>query len=109
MISGARLFIAPQEGYIAAAHVRAGDRIREGDLLATLDDQELRHEQRKWQSQRAQLIKENGKALAESDRAEVAILRAQRDQAEAQLKLVEKQLARAKLVHHSPAWLSRVI
>jgi multidrug resistance efflux pump len=63
-----------------------------------LDDQELRHEQRKWQSQRAQLIKEYRKALAESDRAEVAILRAKRHQAEAQLKLVEQQLARAKLV-----------
>jgi multidrug resistance efflux pump len=93
-----RTVVAPQEGYIAAAHVRAGDRIREGDLLARLDDQELRHEQRKWQSQRAQLIKEYRKALAESDRAEVAILRAKRHQAEAQLKLVEQQLARAKLV-----------
>jgi RND family efflux transporter MFP subunit len=93
-----RSIVAPQQGYIAAAHVRAGDLVREGDLLATLDDQELRLEQRKWQSQRAQLLKEHRKALAGLDRAEVAILNAKRAQAEAQLSLVEQQLARATLV-----------
>ena len=36
-----RSIVAPQAGYIAAAHVRAGDLVQEGDLLATLDDQEL--------------------------------------------------------------------
>ena len=93
-----RSIVAPQQGYIAAAHVRAGDLVREGDLLATLDDQELRLEQRKWQSQRAQLLKECRKALAGFDRAEVAILNAKRAQAEAQLRLVEQQLARATLI-----------
>jgi RND family efflux transporter MFP subunit len=93
-----RSIVAPQQGYIAAAHVRAGDLVREGDLLATLDDQELRHEQRKWQSQLAQLLKEYRKALAGYDRAEVAILNAKRAQADAQLRLVEQQLARATLV-----------
>ncbi len=93
-----RSVVAPQQGYIAAAHVRAGDLVHEGDLLATLDDQELRLEQRKWQSQRAQLAKEYRKALAGMDRAEVAILKAKRAQVEAQLKLVEQQLARATLI-----------
>ena len=93
-----RVVVAPQQGYIAAAHVRAGDLVQAGDLLATLDDQELRLEQRKWQSQRAQLLKEHRKALAGLDRAEVAILNAKRAQAEAQLSLVEQQLVRATLV-----------
>ena len=93
-----RSVVAPQQGYIAAAHVRAGDLVREGDLLATLDDQELKLEQRKWQSQRAQLLKEYHKALAGYDRAEVAILNTKQAQVEAQLELVELQLARAKLV-----------
>ena len=92
-----RAIVAPQKGFIAEAHVRAGDLVQEGDLLATLDDQDLRLEQRKWQSQRAQLRKEYRKALAGFDRAEVAILNAKRSQAEAQLNLVELQLARAKL------------
>lgn len=93
-----RSVVAPQEGYIAAAYVRAGDLVREGDLLATLDDQELHLEKRKWQSLRDQLSKESRKALAGFDRAEVAILRAKRAQAEAQLKLVQQKLVRAKLI-----------
>ena len=93
-----RSVVAPQQGYIAAAHVRAGDLVREGDLLATMDDQELKLEQRKWQSQRAQLLKEYHKAQAGYDRAEVAILSTKQAQVEAQLNLVELQLARAKLV-----------
>lgn len=93
-----RAAVAPQQGYIAAAHVRAGDLVREGDVLAVLDDRELRLEQRKWQSQRAQLLKEYRRALAGFDRAEVAILNAKRAQAEAQLSLVEQQLTRTRLI-----------
>ncbi len=90
--------VAPQQGYIADAHARAGDLVRAGDLLATLDKQDLLLEQRKWQSQRAQLLKEYRKALAGLDRAAVAILNAKRAQADAQLKLVEQQLQRTTLV-----------
>ncbi len=93
-----RAVVAPQQGYIAAAHVRAGDRVRNGDLLASLDDQEMQLEQRKWQSRRDQLLKEYRKAMAGSDRAEVAILKAKRAQAEAQLRLVELQMERTTLV-----------
>jgi RND family efflux transporter MFP subunit len=93
-----RSVVASQQGYIATANVRAGDLVREGDLLATLDDKEMRLEQRKWQSQRAQLLKEYRKALAGLDRAEVAILNAKLKQTEAQLRLVEQQMARATLV-----------
>jgi RND family efflux transporter MFP subunit len=93
-----RSIVAPQDGYIAAANVRAGDIVQKGDLLATLDDKDLRLEQRKWQSQLAQLFKEYRKALAGFDRAEVAILNAKRAQAEAQLQLVDQELKRATLV-----------
>lgn len=93
-----RVVVAPQQGYIASAHVRAGDRVQPGDRLASLDDQDLLLERRKWQSQHAQLIKEYRKALTGFDRAEVAILRAKRAQAEAQLRLVEQQLERINLV-----------
>ncbi len=97
-----QVIVAPQQGYIAEAHVRAGDMVQEGDLLATLDDQDLRFEQRKWQSKRTRLLKEYRKAMAVFDRAEVAILRAKRAQAEAQLQLVEQQLARTTLVAPFP-------
>ncbi|MBN1141526.1 MAG: HlyD family efflux transporter periplasmic adaptor subunit [Deltaproteobacteria bacterium] len=92
-----QVVVAPQKGYIAQVHARAGDLVRKGDLLATLDDRELLLEQRKWESQRAQLLKEYRKALAGLDRAEVSILNAKRMQTEAQLNLVQQQLARTRL------------
>lgn len=93
-----RAIVAPQQGYIARNHVRAGDIVQEGDVIASLDDKELLQEERKWRSQLAQLMKEYLKALAGFDRAEVAILRAKQQQAEAQLTLVEQQLARTRLI-----------
>lgn len=93
-----RSVVAPQKGYILAANVRAGDMVHEGDLLATLDDKELRLQQRKWESQLAQLFKEYRQALAGSDRAEIAIINAKRSQAEAQLDMVEQQLGRTNLI-----------
>lgn len=93
-----RVVVAPQQGYLATAFVRAGDLVKKGDTLATLDDEELRLEHRKWQSQYMQLVKKSRKALAGFDRAEVAIFNAQKVQAEAQLRLVEYQLSRTTLV-----------
>jgi Barrel-sandwich domain of CusB or HlyD membrane-fusion/GAF domain len=93
-----RVIAAPQKGFIANADVRAGDLVRRGDRLATLDDHDLRLELRKWQSQLAQLNKEYRQAMARFDRAEIAILQAKQDQAEAQLHLVEQQLDRTTLV-----------
>ena len=93
-----RVIVAPQEGYIAEADVRAGDLVRKGDRLATLDDLDLQLERRKWQSQLAQLQKEYRQALARFDRSEIAILKTKRDQAEARLDLVEKEIERTRLV-----------
>jgi multidrug resistance efflux pump len=67
-----------------------------------MDDRDLQLELRKWQSQRAQLLKEYRKALASFDRAEVAILNAKRTQAEAQIRLVEQKLERTVLVAPFP-------
>lgn len=93
-----RSVVAPQDGFVGSAERRAGDVVKEGELLATLDDRELRLEYLKWSSQREQLRKEYRSALADGDRAEVSVLRAQMDQAEAQTLLLEEQLARTRLV-----------
>lgn len=93
-----RAVVAPQQGFIASAHVRAGDMVQAGERLASLDDRELMFEQRKWQSEHGKLKKEYRKALTGQDRAEIAILKAKRTQAEAQLKLVQQQLRRINLV-----------
>jgi RND family efflux transporter MFP subunit len=92
-----RAAVAPFDGYIGEAPVRAGDVVREGDLLATLDDRELSLERVRWSSQLQQLLNQYRQALAERDAAQVAILTAQVDQARAQLGLVEDQLAKTRI------------
>ena len=89
-----RALVAAVPGYLAEANARAGDLVQAGDVLARLDDRDLRLERRKWESQKAQLEKEYREALARQDRTEVTILRAQIDQAAAQLGLAEEQLGR---------------
>ena len=93
-----RALVAAVTGYIAEANARAGDLVRAGDVLARLDDRDLRLEHRKWASQRAQLEKEYREALAGQDRTRVSILSAQIEQAAAQLGLAQEQLGRTSVV-----------
>jgi multidrug resistance efflux pump len=93
-----RALVAGVAGYIAESNVRAGDLVRAGDVLARLDDRDMRLEHRKWASQRAQLEKEYREALAGQDRTRVSILSAQIEQAAAQLGLAKEQLGRTSVV-----------
>ena len=93
-----RAIAAALPGYIAEARARAGDIVRKGDVLATIDDRDLRLERLKWVSQRAQRSSEYREALASHQRARVQVLSAQLEQAEAQLALIDEQLARTRLV-----------
>ena len=92
-----RVIVAPFDGYIANANLRAGDVVLDGDVLATLDDRELKLERLKWSSQKAQLNKQYDEALAKRDRAQINIVNAQIDQANAQLALIDDQLSRTEM------------
>ena len=89
-----RSVVTPFNGYVKEAEVRAGDVVKDGTLMCTLDDRDLRLERLKWLSQRTQLRLQHQEALAEHNWAEVNIIKAQLDQAEAQLHLVESRLKR---------------
>lgn len=93
-----RVAVAPQEGFVATASVRPGDLVKRGQQLATLDSKDLELERVKWSSQREQLVKEYREALAKSDRAQVSILKARIDQSDAQLALLDEQLARTQII-----------
>jgi biotin carboxyl carrier protein len=93
-----RSMVAPFAGYIRAEHARAGEVVEEGRLLAELDDQDLRLERLRLVTQRQQRVTEYDRALAGRQRAEANIVRTQIDQAEAQLALLEEQLARTRIV-----------
>jgi RND family efflux transporter MFP subunit len=100
VIEGAvqRAAVAPFEGYVAEAHVRAGDTVARGELLARLDDRDIRLERDRWDSEREQADRKYREALAKRDRSAARILSAQLQQAEAQLALADEKLARTRLV-----------
>jgi RND family efflux transporter MFP subunit len=100
VIEGAvqRAVVAPFDGYVNESAARAGDLVKKGQVLCRLDDKDLRLEQDKLASEREQASRKYRQALAAADRAAMAVIGAQVNQASAQLSLVEEKLARATLV-----------
>jgi RND family efflux transporter MFP subunit len=92
-----RIAAAPFEGFIAETFVRAGDVVRGGQVLARLDDRELKLEEARLGAERAQLRRKHRQALASQDRAAMAVLSAQLNQVEAGIALVADKLARTSL------------
>jgi RND family efflux transporter MFP subunit len=92
-----RAIAAPFAGFIAESFVRAGDRVTKGQILARLDERDLSLEQTRLLSEREEAERKFRVALAEQDRAAMAVLAAQVNQAEAQLHLVEERLARSRV------------
>jgi biotin carboxyl carrier protein len=92
-----RVITAPLNGFVAGASLRAGDRVFEGDLLASLDDRELLLEQLQLNSQIEQLDKEHRAAMTNHDRSATAIIAARKRQISAQLTLIGEQLERTQL------------
>jgi len=93
-----RATVAPFEGFVAESLVRAGDTVRQGQLLARLDDRDLALEQARWRSEREQMLRKLRQAQAQHDRAAASVLAAQVEQAAAQEALAGERLQRAQLV-----------
>jgi hypothetical protein len=93
-----RAITASMQGYVIEARARAGDVVRKGSLIAALDDRDLRVERQRLVSQAAQQEGERRQAVAEGNRARARILEAQNGQVDAQLALVDEQIARTKLL-----------
>ena len=85
------------DGYVASEHVRAGQTVHAGDLLATLDSAELVLQRLRWVATRGQHRLELDKALAGGQRAEVAIDNAQVDEASAEIALLDEEIARTRI------------
>ena len=93
-----RALVAPIDGYIKEAGARAGTVVKRHQVLATLDDEDLKLEHRKWAGKRDGLVNRHRRAIAELDRAEAKILEAQVGKAQAQLDLIEEQLSRIQII-----------
>jgi biotin carboxyl carrier protein len=92
-----RVMAAPSDGFLREVHVRPGDAVRSGQLLAALDDRELALERDKWSAEIAQLDKQYREALSRDDAAQIVIARSKLEQSQAQLDLALKQLERSQL------------
>jgi hypothetical protein len=92
-----RALAAPFDGYIGEAVARPGDVVREGDVVATLDDRDLQLERLKVSSRREQLVKQYRESLANHDRAQIRVIGSQIEQADAELAITEEKLARTRL------------
>jgi multidrug efflux pump subunit AcrA (membrane-fusion protein) len=92
-----RVVVAPFDGYVDTAPVRAGDRVMAGQLLATLQDSALLLERGTQAAERDELAKQYRRALGMRDRAEARVLEARIAQTQAKLDLLDARLARTRL------------
>lgn len=92
-----RSIVAPFDGYVASAPARAGDVIDSGQVLATLDDRELKLEAARWKSERDQQNLKYSDAMSKHDRSVALVVSASLEQTAAQLSLIEDKLTRAAI------------
>jgi multidrug resistance efflux pump len=92
-----RSVVAPLEGYINEAFVRAGDTVEEGAVMCTLDDRDLRLERLNIISRQNQYQKQYQESVAGHKRADSEIIKAQLDQSAAQLELIEGEIKRTRI------------
>jgi multidrug efflux pump subunit AcrA (membrane-fusion protein) len=79
------------------APVRAGDEIRAGAALAAMDDRDLVLERLHWVTERQMHMAEYDQALGDHKRADAQRINNQIAQADAEIRLADEQLARARM------------
>ncbi len=89
--------IAPMDGFVKSIKARAGDRVAQGDLLATLDGDDLLRQADKWEAEAQKNRQDYLSALAVHDRVELSTLRESRLLIQTELEQVRAQLARHEL------------
>jgi len=92
-----RAAVAPFAGFVQEAKARAGDSVKAGDVLARLDDRELKLEESKWSAQTELAERKLREAMAKADAVAVRLAQADGQQAQAELALVRERLARTAI------------
>jgi len=95
--SDRQVLVSAQDGFILSAHAQAGELVKEGDLLATLDGKDLSLAADKWRSEQAKNQQDYAQALAIHDRSELSRLRADAQRIDAELALIEQQIDRSEV------------
>lgn len=92
-----RVVTVPFDGYVSQALARAGQLVKVGDIIAELDTKDIFLEQRRLRGKRDEFVKQYRRALSSLNQAEIHIFKSQIEQVNAQLRLMEKNIQRAKL------------
>ena len=92
-----RTLVAPADGYLEAVHVRAGERVRAGQLLAALAVQDLKVEERGLEAELAQQENALLAAQARGDRNAFIDSQGQAEALRARLALNRDTLARSQI------------
>jgi multidrug efflux pump subunit AcrA (membrane-fusion protein) len=92
-----RSAVSPFEGYLREAPVRAGDVVKAGQVLAVLDDRDLKLERVRWEAELEQAQRKEREAMAKANRVDQQQAEAQSNQARAQLELVLGKLERVQV------------
>lgn len=92
-----RVISAPIDGFLKEAHVRPGDKVKAGDVLAELNDETLRSQRRQFQAEIAQNENALAEAMVKGDRTQAALSRAKLDELNAQMELLDQQQTYTKL------------
>jgi multidrug resistance efflux pump len=92
-----RVIAAPFDGFIETSPVRPGDVIKKGQVMCLLDDRDLNLERIKWTTEKKQFRNQYNEAIAKHDLAQIRILNARIEQADAQISLLDEQLGRVKI------------
>ncbi|MCZ6471612.1 MAG: efflux RND transporter periplasmic adaptor subunit [Gammaproteobacteria bacterium] len=93
-----RVVAAPISGYLLSASVRAGDTVRKGDVMASLDDAELKLELTRNSGQLQKARREYRQAQSERDLVNIRVIREQINQTKAEIALTRQQLANIRLI-----------
>ena len=91
------VIVAPYDGFIESASIRAGEKVASSQTLVQLNDHDLKLEHLKLLSERDKIKKEYREALVLRERAKVSILSAQISQVDARLNLVNEKIKRSTI------------
>ncbi len=87
-----RVVAAPMSGYLLSSAVRAGDTIKKGEIMASLNDSELRLELAKLNGRLQKARREYREAQSSRDLVGVRVIKEQINQIDAEIALVRQQL-----------------
>lgn len=93
-----RALVAPENGYLEQSFVRPGDIVKANQVLATLADQELLLEKRRWETELAQYENAYSTSLAQSNRVDLVINQNKAEEARVQLALIEQKLQHTQVI-----------